>query len=70
MKLSKNIRSLTCFSEEQARAILRNDKDAKKQCSGEIFNSEGPMEYHQANGQLSVTFRNMVRDVYTCGAYS
>ena len=47
-------------SEEQARAILKNDKNAKSETSGNILNNQGTMEYHQANGQLAVTFRNMV----------
>ena len=32
----------------------------KNESSGDILNNTGTMEYHQANGQLAVTFRNMV----------
>ena len=49
------------FSEEQARSLLKNDKNVKNESSGDILNNTGTMEYHQANGQLAVTFRNMVR---------
>jgi len=48
-------------SEEQARMLLRNDKNVKNETSGDILNNMGTMEYHQASGVLSVTFRNMVR---------
>lgn len=48
-------------SEEQARSLLRSDKSVKNENSGDILNNVGTMEYHQANGQLAVTFRNMVR---------
>jgi len=47
-------------SEEQARMLLRNDKNVKNETSGDILNNMGTMEYHQASGVLSVTFRNMV----------
>jgi len=49
-------------SEEQARMLLRNDKNVKNETSGNILNNMGTMEYHQASGVLSVTFRNMVSD--------
>lgn len=49
----------TIISEEQARILLKNDKNIKNEVSGDILNNMGTMEYHQANGQLSVTFRNM-----------
>ena len=48
-------------SEEQAKAILKNDKNAKNESSGDIVNSQGQMEYHQSNGQLAIMFRNMVK---------
>lgn len=48
------------FSEEQARGLLKNEKSARNETCGDILNNTGTMEYHQANGQLSVTFRNMV----------
>jgi len=40
--------------------LLRNDKNVKNETSGDILNNMGTMEYHQASGVLSVTFRNMV----------
>lgn len=49
----------TIISEEQARTLLRNDKNVRNETSGDILNNVGTMEYHQANGQLSITFRNM-----------
>jgi signal transducer and activator of transcription 5B len=49
----------TIISEEQARILLKNDKNIKNETSGDILNNMGTMEYHQANGQLSITFRNM-----------
>ena len=49
----------TIISEEQARSLLKNDKNVKNETSGDILNNMGTMEYHQANGQLAVTFRNM-----------
>jgi signal transducer and activator of transcription 5B len=48
------------LSEEQARMLLKNDKNIKNETSGDILNNMGTMEYHQASGVLSVTFRNMV----------
>ena len=57
---------LLLSSEEQARAILKADKNAKNETSGNILNNQGTMEYHQANGQLAVTFRNMVRQKRGC----
>ncbi|XP_021373929.1 signal transducer and activator of transcription 5B-like [Mizuhopecten yessoensis] len=47
------------ISEEQAIALLKNDTHAKSDTSGEILNNNGTMEYHQAKGELSITFRNM-----------
>jgi signal transducer and activator of transcription 5B len=49
----------TIISEEQARMLLKNDKNVKNETSGDILNNMGTMEYHQASGVLSVTFRNM-----------
>jgi len=50
----------TIISEEQARTLLKHDKATiKNDTCGDILNNMGTMEYHQANGQLSVTFRNM-----------
>lgn len=40
--------------------LLKNDKNIKNETSGDILNNMGTMEYHQASGVLSVTFRNMV----------
>ncbi|PNF23502.1 Signal transducer and activator of transcription 5B [Cryptotermes secundus] len=50
---------VTIISEAQANALLKNDKMAKGEASGEILNNTGTMEYHQATRQLSVSFRNM-----------
>ncbi|XP_034234971.1 signal transducer and activator of transcription 5B-like isoform X3 [Thrips palmi] len=50
---------VTIISEAQANALLKNDKIAKGEASGEILNNTGTMEYHQATRQLSVSFRNM-----------
>ena len=33
---------------------------AKDADSGDILNKEGTMEYHDARGELSIQFRNMV----------
>lgn len=38
---------------------MRNVNDMKKESSGDILNNTGTMEYHQASGQLGITFRNM-----------
>lgn len=48
---------VTIISEAQANALLKNDKMAKGEASGEILNNTGTMEYHQATHQLSVSFR-------------
>ncbi|KAK6639420.1 hypothetical protein RUM43_007693 [Polyplax serrata] len=50
---------VTIISEAQANVLLKNDKMAKNEASGEILNNTGTMEYHQATRQLSVAFRNM-----------
>lgn len=47
------------ISEHQAKMLLKNDATAKNETSGEILNNNGEMEYHQAKGELSITFRNM-----------
>ncbi|KAK2166934.1 hypothetical protein LSH36_33g03003 [Paralvinella palmiformis] len=47
------------ISEEQARSLLRSERDVRKESSGDILNNVGTMEYNQANGQLAVSFRNM-----------
>ncbi|KAJ8920971.1 hypothetical protein NQ315_015765 [Exocentrus adspersus] len=48
------------ISESQANMLLKSDKLAKNgECSGEILNNLGTMEYQQATRQLSVSFRNM-----------
>jgi len=50
---------VTIISEAQANALLKNDKMAKGEASGDILNNTGTMEYHQGTRQLSVSFRNM-----------
>ncbi|XP_071451764.1 signal transducer and activator of transcription 5B isoform X2 [Hetaerina americana] len=50
---------VTIISEAQANALLKSDKMAKGEASGEILNNTGTMEYHQATRQLSVSYRNM-----------
>lgn len=49
----------TIISEDQARSLMASDNNVRNQTSGDILNNTGTMEYHQANGVLSVTFRNM-----------
>jgi signal transducer and activator of transcription 5B len=49
-------------SEKQARALLSSENDPSvdlMQTSGDIINNRRVMEFHQASGSLSVTFRNM-----------
>ncbi|XP_062519356.1 signal transducer and activator of transcription 5B-like [Corticium candelabrum] len=49
-------------NEKQARALLSSEVDPTHdalQTSGDIINNRRVMEYHQASGSLSVTFRNM-----------
>jgi signal transducer and activator of transcription 5B len=48
---------VSIISESQANSLLKNDKMAKGEASGEILNNTGTMEYHQATRQLSVSFR-------------
>lgn len=50
---------VTIISEAQANILLKNEKLAKGEASGEILNNTGTMEYHAATRQLSVSFRNM-----------
>ena len=54
------ITSTDICSEEQARSLLRSERDVRREKSGEILNNNGTMEYNQTNGTLSVAFRNMV----------
>ncbi|XP_060571186.1 signal transducer and activator of transcription 5A-like isoform X2 [Ruditapes philippinarum] len=49
----------TIISEQQARTFLQNEDRRQHQKCGDILNNEGPMDYHQHSGQLSITFRNM-----------
>ncbi|XP_053409136.1 signal transducer and activator of transcription 5B-like isoform X3 [Mercenaria mercenaria] len=49
----------TIISEQQARSLLQNEDGRRHQKCGDILNNEGPMDYHQHSGQLSITFRNM-----------
>ncbi|XP_059091209.1 signal transducer and activator of transcription 5B-like isoform X2 [Tigriopus californicus] len=54
--------SVSIISEAQANSLLRmgpNPKSRSQFSSGEILNNKQTMEYHQATGQLSVSFRNM-----------
>lgn len=51
---------VTIISESQANMLLKNDKLGKSgECSGEILNNTGTMEYQQSSRHLSVSFRNM-----------
>ncbi|CAA9998835.1 unnamed protein product [Nesidiocoris tenuis] len=49
----------TIISEQQANALLKNEKAGKGDASGEILNNTGVMEYQVATRQLAVSFRNM-----------
>ncbi|XP_046451783.1 signal transducer and activator of transcription 5B-like isoform X1 [Daphnia pulex] len=51
--------TVSIISEQQANTLLKNDKMAKGEASGEILNNTGTMEYQKASRQLSVSFRNM-----------
>ncbi|KAK2713763.1 signal transducer and activator of transcription 5B-like isoform X2 [Artemia franciscana] len=51
--------SVSIISEAQANTLLKNDKMAKGDTSGEILNNTGSMEYHKSTRHLSVHFRNM-----------
>lgn len=44
---------VTIISEAQANALLKSDKMAKGDQSGEILNNSGTMEYHQVK-QISI----------------
>lgn len=46
-------------SEQQAKALLKNESTHSSESSGEILNNNCVMEYHQATGTLSAHFRNM-----------
>jgi signal transducer and activator of transcription 5B len=48
---------VSIISEQQANTLLKNDKMAKGEASGEILNNTGTMEYQKASRQLSVSFR-------------
>jgi len=48
---------VSIISEAQANLLLKSDKIAKGDASGEIINCSGTMEYHQQTRQLSVSFR-------------
>uniref|UniRef100_A0A0K8T940 Signal transducer and activator of transcription n=1 Tax=Lygus hesperus TaxID=30085 RepID=A0A0K8T940_LYGHE len=50
---------VTIISEQQANALLKNEKAGKGDASGEILNNTGVMEYQVATRQLAVSFRNM-----------
>ena len=49
--------TVSIISEQQANTLLKNDKMAKGEASGEILNNTGTMEYQKATRQLSVSFR-------------
>ncbi|KFO88072.1 Signal transducer and activator of transcription 5B, partial [Buceros rhinoceros silvestris] len=49
----------TIISEQQAKALLKNESTRSSESSGEILNNCCVMEYHQATGTLSAHFRNM-----------
>lgn len=50
---------VSIISEAQASVLARNDVHPNSEVAGEILNSIGAMEYHQATRQLAVSFRNM-----------
>eukprot|EP00095_Tigriopus_kingsejongensis_P006372 maker-scaffold42_size484952-snap-gene-3.26 protein:Tk06372 transcript:maker-scaffold42_size484952-snap-gene-3.26-mRNA-1 annotation:"signal transducer and activator of transcription 5b" len=50
--------SVSIISEAQANSLLRYGT-SKRFSTGDILNNKQTMEYHQASGQLSVSFRNM-----------
>ena len=47
------------ISESQANTLIRTKKLGLADCSGEILNNSGVMEYNAVSGQLSLHFRNM-----------
>lgn len=49
----------TIISEQQAKAILKNENTRKSESSGDILNNNCVMEYHQTTGNLSAHFRTM-----------
>ncbi|XP_026133358.1 signal transducer and activator of transcription 5B-like isoform X1 [Carassius auratus] len=49
----------TIISEQQAKALLKNENTRKSDSSGEILNNNCVMEYHQTTGTLSAHFRTM-----------
>ena len=60
--LQPPIVTVSIISEAQANSLLRSGPTKKSRAeysSGEILNNKQTMEYHQATGQLSVSFRNM-----------
>lgn len=60
--MSPPVVTVSIISEAQANSLLRtppNKKSRAEYSSGEILNNRQTMEYHQATGQLSVSFRNM-----------
>lgn len=56
--MSPPVVTASIISESQANSLLRAGH-TKKTSSGDILNNKQTMEYHQATGQLSVSFRNM-----------
>ena len=56
-----NFLAVSLTSESQAKDLLRNDMKARDDTSGDILNNSGTMEYQQSNGQLSISFKNMVK---------
>ena len=56
--MSPPVVTASIISESQANSLLRAGH-TKKTSSGDIVNNKQTMEYHQATGQLSVSFRNM-----------
>ncbi|XP_028967482.1 signal transducer and activator of transcription 5A [Galendromus occidentalis] len=50
---------VSIISEAQASTLARSESYPSNEVSGEILNSYGAMEYHQATRQLAVSFRNM-----------
>ena len=60
--MSPPVVTVSIISEAQANSLLRtppNKKSRAEYSSGEILNNRQTMEFHQATGQLSVSFRNM-----------
>ncbi|CAB4065819.1 STAT5B [Lepeophtheirus salmonis] len=60
--MSPPLVTVSIISEAQANSLLRagtSKKSKSEYSSGEILNNKQTMEYHQATGQLTVSFRNM-----------